>query len=307
MQAESLRTAQREQLAALQQQTELVRAFVDSLGKQQEVLKQQQPELTARWVRLLEAALCDQPERRTAAQQQQQADLVRALGETLDATLDKQHKHAAATQQQHLACIRELLEQQRKQHEEQQRQLEKQQRRHKEQQRRQESNWQLLLASSQRQEQLLLKLLERQDTAAPPAAALAPGQEQESAAASSHGDSVACGQPAVGNTGTGTAGTQEQQHTDKSVRPRLLDYVRVREEVRIPRSRGGKQWEDVIPAGAEGVVLASAGGGTRLKVRPYRRTAVRYVRVHSRIGVLLQGRAGVVHGGMGNVAAVRAT
>ncbi len=174
----------------------------------------------------------------------------------------------------------------------------------------QEANWQLLLASSQRQEQLLLKLLERLDTPAPSAAGLAPGQQQEtaraaegggggspdvpasglrlkereeSAAASRHGDSVACRQPAVG---TGTAGTQaqQQQQPDESVRPRLLDYVRVKRDLRIPRSRDGSDpWErGVIPAGVEGVVLASAGGGTRLKVRPDRRTAVCYVRVRGR-------------------------
>ncbi len=126
-------------LAALQQQTELVRAFVVSLEKQQEVFKQQQqPELTTRFVGLLEAALCDQQERRASAAQQG-TDLVRALGETLDAALGKQHKDAVATQRQQLASIRKLLEQQRKQHGEQQRQLKEQQRRHEEQQRRQEA------------------------------------------------------------------------------------------------------------------------------------------------------------------------
>ncbi len=297
MQAQSLRTAQTEQLAALEQQTQLVRAFGDGLEKQHDVLtQQQQPELATRLMRLLEAAWCDQQQRRASAQQrqQQQADLV-------DAAPDTQHEHAVSSQQQQLACITDLLEQQRKQHEEQQRL--------------QEANWQLLLASSQRQEQLLIKLLERLDTPATPAATLAPagqrqeesavvaldgglpdvpasglrlGGREESAAASSHDDSVACGQPAVGSTGTGTAGTQgqaRQQQPGESVRPRLLDYVRVREEVRIPRSCGGKHWEDVIPAGAEGVVLASADGGTRLKVRPHQ-TAVYYLGAQSRNGVL---------------------
>ncbi len=304
MQAQSLGAAQREQLATSEQQAELVRAFVDGLEKQSEALKQQQPELAMQLGWLLEAAWSDQRERRTTEQQQQQqADLVSAPGETLHAALGKQHEHAAASQQQQLACIRELLEQQRKQHEEQQRL--------------QEANWQLLLASSQRQEQLLLKLLERLDTPAPPAATLAPGQQretaaaaeggeggspdvpasglrlgerEESAAASSHGDPVACRQPAVGSTGTGTTRPaeqqqQQQQQQDESVPPRLLDYVRVREEVRIPRSRGGRHWEDVISAGAEGVVLASADGGTRLKVRPHQ-TAVCCVRAQSRNGVL---------------------
>lgn len=183
-----------------------------------------------------------------------------------------------SSQQQQLASIRDLLEQQ---------------------QRRQETNWQQLLASSQRQEQLLLKLLERLDTAAPPAATAVPAgqqgeapaaaeggggglpvvaaddglrlgeREQPAVASSTDGDAEACGQPAVGS-GAGTAGTegqqQQQRQVDESVPPRLLDYVRFREEVRIPRSSGEDSREDVIPAGAEGVVLASADGGTRLKV-----------------------------------------
>lgn len=266
MQAESLRTARREQLAALEQQTELIRAFVSGLEKQQDVLKQhEQPELPARLVRLLEASCRDPQERGTAPQQHLQADLVRALGDTLDAAVGKHREHVEATQQQQLACIRELLEEQRKQRKEQQR-------RHKQQQKRQDANWQLLLASSQRQEQLLLKLLERLDTAAPPAATLvhAGGQQEEATAASGPGGSTACEQPAVGAE-TGTMGTQAQQQcqADETGRPRLLDYVRVREELRLPRSHGGRTWEDVIPAGAEGVVLATAGGGTRLKVRTH--------------------------------------